>query len=88
MQTEDFLARVVAPGSFTVIANKDPARAAGMAQRFFARDDLKGAAGYLRWASGKGQDAYFAVASFKDATQIGVDGLGRPKLGGERKQEA
>lgn len=86
MKVEDFLARVVAPGNFLCIAWKNPARN-GMTHRFFPRTDIAGAGGLLKWAANKGNDAYFAVASFKEAMPDGTDNYGNVKYMGERTQE-
>src|SRR5579883_2966900 len=86
MDTEQFLARVVGPGNYAVITWKDPSRD-GMAARFFPRDKINEAAGFARWASGKGNDAYFGLAGFVEAIPDGNDRLGKPKFKGTRVVE-
>jgi len=86
MIIEQFLARVVAPGNYACINWKTPGRN-GMGVRFFPGNALGDAASYLRWISGKGADAYFALASYNLATPDGVDPHGRLKFKGERKHE-
>lgn len=83
---EQFLARVVGPGNYAVITWKDPSRD-GMAARFFPRDRVSDAAGFARWVSGKGSDAYFGVAGFLEAIPDGNDARGKPKFRGTRVVE-
>lgn len=78
MDTENFIARVVAPGNFLAITYKKPG--AGMGTHFFPRDQVKEAANYLRWASAKGMDAYYAVASYV----TGPPG-GKPERGSDER---
>ena len=82
MDTEEFLARVIAPGNFIAVNYKNANR--GMGARFFPRDDVAGAAGFIRWASNKGMDAWHACASYRMASPDGVDNRGKAKFTGER----
>ena len=83
MNTEQFLARVVAPGAYACITWKSPSR--GMVQRFFPRTDLVGAARMAKWAVGKGADVYFACASYGTAVPE-TDARGQTIYKGERTQ--
>lgn len=85
METEQFLARVVPPGNYAVVTFKSPGK--GMGTRFFPRSDLAAAAGFVRWATRKGMDAWFACASYRMAVPDGSDSQGKQKYTGERKQE-
>ncbi len=46
MDIEQFLARVIAPGGYLAVNWKKPDDK-GMRSRFFKRDDLSGAAGFI-----------------------------------------
>src|ERR1700685_2208352 len=84
MDIEQFLARVIPPEGFIAVNWKKPADN-WMSTRFFQRTDVRGAAGYLKWAA-KDADAYFAPASFRDAHIEKQDKFGRDVYKGERKQ--
>ncbi len=86
MDTEQFLARVVPPGNYAVVTFKDPLKG-GMGTRFFPRADLAAAAGFVRWASNKAMDTWFACASYTMATPSGVDQRGGTKFIGSRTHE-
>lgn len=77
MDADQFLARVIGPGSYAAIAFKNPARG-GMSHRFMPRDKLGELASYGRWASGKGNDVYFACASFNASIASKLDDKGKP----------
>ena len=82
MNAEQFIARVVAPGDHVAVFWKKPD---GPSVTRFLPDARRGeAGGLLRWASGKGADAYVALASYGKAIPDGVDGRGAPKFTGER----
>lgn len=66
MNTDQFLARVVAPGNFIAIAFLTSK--GGMAHRFFRREDVAGAAGMMAWCVRKQIDCWYAVASYKLAS--------------------
>lgn len=87
MDTAAFLARVVAPGNYIAIGyNKTPGKTGAFSHRFFPEDEVAQAAGFLKWAAGRGWDAYHAVASFRVAEPAGQDHQGRTKFHGERTQ--
>lgn len=65
MDLEHFLSRVVAEGNYLALVYKFPDR--GMTPRFFQRANSKRAASYAAWASSKGADVWYAVASFNQA---------------------
>jgi hypothetical protein len=65
MRIEDFLARVVPDGNHVAICHKG--QTGGMAQRFFPRDKLGDAAGYIRWAVKQRMDVWYGVASYREA---------------------
>ena len=68
MDIAQFLARVVPPGNFmTVSVNYDPTKPGMFGNRMFPHGAFAEAAGYIRWASNKGLDAYFALASYRMA---------------------
>lgn len=85
MNTAQFLARVTPPGPFLAIGcNRTPGEKNGFMHRFFVEGDTASAASYLQWASGKGWDAYHAMASFGHADADGTDKQGRVKYRGQR----
>lgn len=84
MNVEQFLARVVAPGNFVCIAWKNPEKG-GMAHRFYPYADIGDAGSFLKWIAGKGSDAWFTPASFKEAVPE-TDANGKLKYVGERLQ--
>ena len=86
MDIERFLARVIAPGGYLAVNWKKPDDK-GMGSRFFKRDDLSGAAGFIQWATGPKamSNVYMGVASYKDAVVIKQQ-FGRDVYDGERKQ--
>jgi hypothetical protein len=57
-----------------------------MVPRFFRRTDIHGAAGFARWASGKGGDVWHALASYTDATLKRDDKTGNEHYTGARTQ--
>jgi len=67
MDAAQFLSCVVAPGNFLAVAFKKPDRN-GMQHRFFPRDNTGEAAGFIKWCTRKGMDAWYAVASYKLAS--------------------
>ena len=85
MKVEDFLARVVAPGNFICIAWKNPTQG-GMAHRFYPRENVGEAGGFLKWLAGKGNDAWFTPFAFRQAEQE-TDNKGKPRWVGERTHE-
>lgn len=70
MDAAQFLSRVVPSGNYVAIAYKPPDKQ-GMRHRFFPRDNLGDAAGFIRWCARKGMDVWFAVASYRLATPRG-----------------
>ena len=85
MNTAQFLARVTPPGPFLAIGvNRTPGEKNGFMHRFFVEGDTASAASYLEWASGKGWDAYHAMASFRHADPDGADKRGTVKYRGSR----
>jgi hypothetical protein len=82
MDTATFLACVVAPGNYFAVCYKGPGKPMG--QRFFPRANTQEAAGFIRWADGKGMDVWFSPASFKLAEAKGHDPMGNPTYKGER----
>jgi hypothetical protein len=85
ISAEDLLARVIAPGSYICVAHKNPTKGR-MVHRFFSYMGIAHAGGYLRWAAKQGNDAWYAVASFKEAVPNGTDKHGNIKYAGERTQ--
>ena len=85
MDIEQFLARVISPEGFIAVNWKKPTDN-WMSSRFFQRADVRGAAGFLKWAT-KDADAYFGVASFRDAHIEKQDKFGRDVYKGTRSQE-
>jgi hypothetical protein len=83
MDAEQFLDRVVAPGNFIAVAYKPPGR--GMGHKFFRREDVGQAAGYIRWAGKKGIDVWHGMASYADA-QAKINDRGQQEYTGERLQ--
>jgi hypothetical protein len=86
MDTAQFLARLVPPGYIAIGVNSKPGQKGGFWHRFFPEGQFADAASYLRWAAGKGWDAYHANASFKVAEADGQDNRGKPKYKGLREQ--
>lgn len=84
MHVEQFLTRVIAPGNFICIAYKNPTQG-GMSHRFYAYENIGDAASFLKWISGKGSDAWFAPASYRDAPLM-PDRKGVIRPMGERLQ--
>ena len=83
MNLEQFLDRIIAPGNFFAVAYKGDWP--GIAHRFFPRTDIADAARYLSWATNKGWETWYAMASFTSATIQEKDG--RKKLIGPRTQD-
>jgi hypothetical protein len=87
MDTEQFLARVVAPGNFIAIGyNRKPGTTGHFNHQFFPEGEGAQAARYARWCASKGMDAYHAMASYTVATPDGQDPYGHTKYRGERTQ--
>ena len=85
MDTAQFLARVVPPGNFmTISVNYDPTKPGMFGNRMFPYGAFAEAAGYLRWAAGKGLDAYFALASYRMA-EPKTDARGNVQYKGKRE---
>lgn len=85
MDTENFLARVVAPGNYVVIGWQQPGRD-GFFHRFFPAQSAHRAGGFARAMAKFGHDAYHAVASYSTAIADGQDKQGQPKFKGQRTQ--
>lgn len=86
MRTDQFLARVIPPGNFAAFNWKRPGQD-GMPGRFFPPTARGEAVGLMHWLAARGNDTYFALASFNLAESDGADAQGRPKFKGERKHE-
>lgn len=86
MDTENFLARVTAPGNYTVIAWAKPG-STDFFHRFFPAARAHEAGGFARYMAKVGNDAYHAMASYTTAIADGQDKLGKPKFRGKRTQE-
>ena len=85
MDIAQFLARVVPPGNFlTVSVNYDPTKPGMFGNRMFPHGAFSEAAGYIRWASNKGLDAYFALASYRMA-EPKTDARGNVTYKGKRE---
>jgi hypothetical protein len=84
MDLAEFLARVVPAGGFACIVSRTTY--GGMAQRFFPRDKLGDAAGWVKYLSDK-TDVWYAPASYRTAAPNGKDKLGRDQFKGPRTQE-
>lgn len=86
MDTGDFLARIVAPGSFYATSSLgDKGR---MSTRFFPRGEgFAPAVGFIRWCQRKSRDIWFCPSSYKIAELDGTDGIGKQQYKGERTQQ-
>lgn len=88
MDTAQFLARVIPPGNFIAISiNSKPTEKGGFSVRMFPHGQFAEAAGYAKWAVGKGFDAYHSNASFNLAQTNGQDSRGNPKFKGSKTGE-
>ena len=83
--TQQFLARAVAPGNYLAVAhNKGPGTPINQF-RFFCYGDFAQVASFVAWAVSKGWDTYHAQAAFTAAVPDGLDKRGNTKFKGERK---
>jgi hypothetical protein len=68
MDTVQFLARVVAPGNYLAVCHKGADARAFMNTRFFPRDNISDAAGYMNWCVQRDMDVWYCPASFRMAS--------------------